>query len=451
MRRPYAIRVFLALLVLLVCGGVPGASWANNCAGGGAPRPDDSGVGGTGMRSGDDEDDSGVGGTGVAPGADDDDSGIGGTGISADTGVIGTITGFASICVGDVEIHYDAASLVQVDDQRSTAAALAVGQVVEVLAGGSGAELEARQITVRHIVAGPVTGIAADRNELEVMGQIVRLSASTRGGGDNEEALAATDLALGTVVQVSGVRQNDGSVVASRVTRSPDDVARLSGRVETLAAGRVTVAGTPVRAAGDMALATGDELRLTGGWDGTQLVIRSAERIPSLPFDGRAARVEVEGYPSLGRSGELRMGPYRFDLSPAAAEALTGLELSAPLRVEAVVRDRRAVVERVRVAPGMPPRPPGREGRAGGAIDARERGPGDHAPRDGRAEPPPRDGRDARPEGPPRDGRAGSPDRPDRPPRADRPERPPRVDRPPVPDRPDLPDRPDRPPRPGGH
>ena len=143
---------------------------ANNCADGGRPRPDEGGIGGTG----------------ACPSAPDDD------GrhrrhrhlrLAGDTGIIGTITGFASICVGGVEIHYARRHAVEIDGQPATTAPLAVGQVVEVIAGGTGSEVRAQQISVRHVVSGPVTRIDAERNEIDVIGQTVQLSPATRAGG----------------------------------------------------------------------------------------------------------------------------------------------------------------------------------------------------------------------------------------------------------------------------
>lgn len=458
-RKPAAL---LAVLALLTCCVAPAASAAaNNCAAGGRARPDDSGIGGTGVRPGDgEEDDSGVGGTGLQPNRRDDDSGIGGTGISAaaDTGVIGTITGFASICVGGAEIHYDAASAVQIDGQPASAADLAVGDVVEVLASGTESDLRAQQIAVRHVVAGPVTRIAADRNELDIMGQTVRLSPSTRGDGDN--LATAGEFALGGFVRVSGMRQPDDVIVASRVTRSGDELARLAGAVEIDDAGGITIAGTPVRLAAGSALAAGDELRVDGSWDGERLLASSVERIASIPFGGRVGRVAIEGYASLAPAGQLRVGPYRFDVSRAAGDVLPELAADVRIRVDAVVRDRRAIIERIDAAPELPPRIDPRPGAGlGGNVDTDA--PGDQAVHGGHERPPGRDGHDGhgsfpsdRPEGM---GAAERLERPERPGGAQPPERPPRIERPASMSRPDLParperpERPDRPSRPGGH
>ncbi len=424
----------LGVLAWLGCGLTPaGVGAANRCAGGGGPRPDEGGIGGTGMQQGAPGD--GIGGTGHQPGGEEDDSGVGGTGISAgDTGVIGTITGFASICVGDVEIHYDARSAVRIDGRSASAADLAVGQVVEVVANGSGDELTARQIGVRHVVAGPVTRVDADRNEIDVIGQTVRLAAAT-----------ASDFTVGSTVQVSGLRQADGVIAASRITAGAADVAWLSGPVASPSADEIAVAGTPVRVTDGTVLSAGDEVRVTGRWDGSRLVASGVDRLPSLPFDGRVSRLDIEGFAGAVQAGQLRVGGYVFDVSPAATADLPAAD--ARVRIEAVVDGHRAVIERVGAMPDLPPRP----ARPGDAASMRPM----HPPADnGR---PPGDG-GGRASGPPDGARpdfAARPDRPDRPGGPGIPDRPPPIERPPIPDRVVVPERPprierpDRPERPG--
>ena len=425
----------VTLLLLLCCAATARGASPGRCAGGGQPRPDEGGIGGTGLRP-------------AAP--VEDDGGIGGTGISAaaDTGIIGTITGFASICVGEVEIHYDDATSVRIDGEPATAAQLAVGQVVEVVAGTSGSELTARSIAVHHVVAGPVSRIDSERGELEVMGQTVRVSAATGGGGQ----AAAADFPPGTFVQVSGMRAADGIVVASRVTRGETPIARLEGPLASAPTGELRIAGTPVGAGGDIRLSAGAEVRVAGRWDGSRLVASSVEAIPRVPFGGHLARIEVEGYPTLSPGRGLRVGPFLFELpSSTAAGTLSRLGRNAPVRVRAAIRNRRAVVEQVDPAPARPPRPAARpdgmhernDGPAGGSA---MEGP----PHDAPEEPGSRDIDVPRP-APPDAPAAGAPPRPARPDRAAPPPiaRPPHIDRPPPLPRALIPERPPRPPRPG--
>jgi hypothetical protein len=312
---------------------------------------------------------------------------------------------------------------------------------VEVIASGGGNDLGAREISVRHVVSGPVTRPATDDGEIEVIGQRIRITADTRGDAAGDRAPAGAELHPGTFVRVSGLREPNGTVVASRVVRGGNAV-QLVGPLETIGAEHVTIAGTTVRTMPNREWVPGDELRVTGSWSDDQLSAASAENIPRVPFNGRVGRVDVEGYPRLTAAGELRVGPYRFDVPRDTTGALPDMTGRMPIRIEAAVREGRAFVERAVVAPELPPRPDGAQGRP----PSYDRGDGG-----GRGAP-----HADRPDaiGPRPDGRVDAPDRPDRPDRPERPDaarppdRPPRIDRPPAQVRPDLPTRPDRPPRP---
>jgi len=451
------LTVALALLLALVA---PPARAANPCAGGGQPLDDD-GIGGTGLRPQPGDDD-GIGGTGARPAPEDDD-GIGGTGISVgDTGVIGTITGFASICVGEVEIHYDDATPVDIDGTPAGAAELAVGQVVEVVAAGTGEQLVARAIAVRHVVVGPVSELDLESGEAVVAGQTVLLP----------DDVAAGVVAPGAAVRVSGMRRDDGVVVASRVTRAQaGDTVDVTGPLVELDSGALALGGAEIVVDGQADVPVGDEVRVVGRWAGDAIVATTLAALPRVPFEGRVARVDIEGF-ARRVDGGLQVGPYLVDIGDRQAEIDSGVRL----RVEGLVRNEVVEVERVTVVAGPPPRPD--------RADPNRRGP--HAPLDGTKSgaghpghlgPPPAPGHDGFGGGPPHarhgapppralpppapraEGSGPRPDRAanDRPADAGRPgfaDRPNPVEpseRPPVPDRfeiPRAPDRSERPPLP---
>src|SRR5574342_750895 len=182
--------------------GGTGAVAGGAIGGTGAPQ---GAIGGTGVQA-----DGGIGGTG-APMAD----GIGGTGI------VGTITGFASVCVNGLEIHYDDSTPVTTNGAASDAKQLAVGQVVAIEATPSARGLTARGIAVLHAVAGPITEVQPGQGLVRVMGQPVRVGDGTRiagaGGSPTMDGLRP-----GMVVQVSGLRNSRGEVVASRIAETRD-------------------------------------------------------------------------------------------------------------------------------------------------------------------------------------------------------------------------------------
>jgi len=453
-------RRLLIAFALLVGTTTPTRSAARTCDDGGRPYPDEGGIGGTGMRPSSPEDEGGVGGTATRPSAPDDEGGIGGTGIAVhgDTGIIGTITGFGSICVGGVEILYGRDTPVEVDGQPATTAHLGVGQVVEVVASGTGDEVTAGHIAVRHVVSGPVTRIDSERNVIEVVGQTVQLSPATRTEvGAADAAPAAGSFDVGSVVQVSGERRNDDTIVASRVTRGlAADAVRLSGPVTRSAPGSLVVAGVTVRAKHAPTLRVGEEVSVAGQWDGSGITARSVTARPRLPFDGRVARVDVEGYASgPSEAGRLRVGPFQIALPQDAPSPLADTRV----QVRAVVRDRQVIAERMTVLGDF--RPPALRDVGSGRIDKPPpAGPPD---RDANGNPPrpeawhgasDREGIGPRrqdrapgtgPERPADRGAGGVPPRPDRPPGVPpRPDRAPHVDRPPRLERP--PSRPERPP-----
>ena len=72
--------------------------------------------------------------------------------------------------------------------------------------------LEARRIAILHAYEGPVTRAANGTAALQVMGQPVRIAPGAR---------VAEGLRIGEPVRVSGLRNAQGEVVASRIDRAP--------------------------------------------------------------------------------------------------------------------------------------------------------------------------------------------------------------------------------------
>ncbi|MDP6978690.1 MAG: DUF5666 domain-containing protein [Myxococcota bacterium] len=363
---------------------------------------DDSGIGGTG-RGGDD---SGFGGTGFSDG---DDSGIGGTGI------YGTITAFGSICVNGLRVHYDEATPVDFDGNAADASMLEVGQVVAVEAAGRGSELRAKRVGVHSVLTGPVTAIDGEAASLEVMGARVALP---------EDMIESVEtLEVGTRVSISGLRRNDGIVVATLLSRAapetPDAVAGLA-RID--ASQRIDIGGIPVAAAGEVV--PGTHLRATGRYD-----VRSGafdvQRLDASTLLARETRhLSVEGYVhEIGSEGRLFLPGVEVDRSSleragAAFDRETSVRVSGRrdklgrLRVERVQR-----LERQRIV---------RDGvRSKGKVRSVRATRGDKLENSQKTSKP---NTRVRPERVKRD-RLQPPPKPVRPPRIDRP---PKVDRPTV-------------------
>ena len=283
------------------------------------------GIGGTGISDGAAcVDPGGIGGTGIS------DGGIGGTGVRAETelGVFGVITGFASICVNGIELHYDAATPVSLNGAPAQAGALAVGQVVMVQAVASSTWARAGAI---HIVDAAV-GVAAVRAEgLTVDGQRVRIEPATVMG-----AGLAPDQLAGRTLRVSGLRAADGTIVATRIDRAPAHGMAVA-QAPDLGAGRFSVQGY-VADVGQQDLRIGatsfdvsremagqlerDRLvRVSGRIEGGRRIVERAD-VLSRPLDShpeRTLRVEARSGHALGDprggSGSGRDGAERVDRS----------------------------------------------------------------------------------------------------------------------------------------
>jgi hypothetical protein len=181
--------------------------------------------------------DRGIGGTGTPQmtqtATEIAEKGIGGTGI------VGVITGFASVCVDGLEVHYDATAAVDIDGTATSASALRVGHVVVIKADGSSAAPQARTISVRNELAGRIESVELGSGTLTIAGQAVSVPAGTWG---------ADRFGLGDWVTVSGLRREDGIVVASRM--DPAAVGTLAARGQVVQEGGVIrVGGVVLQAA----------------------------------------------------------------------------------------------------------------------------------------------------------------------------------------------------------
>lgn len=151
--------------------------------------------------------------------------GMGGTGapsqgtkpVTGNTGIVGAITGFASVCLDGVEVAYDPATRINIDGQPEPPEALRAGQVAAVVAGPdprAADGLMATAISIRYEVSGPVSAVNGDR--LTVAGQPVSMNARTWG---------LRRIAPGDWVAVSGFRNPAGVIVATRIDpRAPGSV-----------------------------------------------------------------------------------------------------------------------------------------------------------------------------------------------------------------------------------
>jgi len=267
-----------------------------------APTGAESGVGGTGFTDttveGGDE---GVGGTGISFDIADTDEGVGGTGI------FGIISAFGSIVVNGVHIDYEPETPVSVDGEKGTPADFAIGQLVAVEAQPMGERYQARLVEIQHAVVGPVSESNFDARTITILGQVVKVRASDRLP------------AVGEWVRVSGLRDIDEHVVATRIDAalSAGD-ALVRGIIspadgEAFALGRLRLSSTQMPHEG---LSPGDEVLVRGRFGAEGFTVKDFRKEPALPFGGRMQDLLIEGYMAPDASGGARVAGHAW-LMPA--------------------------------------------------------------------------------------------------------------------------------------
>ncbi|WP_158926178.1 DUF5666 domain-containing protein [Acidisphaera sp. S103] len=162
----------------------------------------------------------GIGGTGAPSRMQVADRGIGGTGI------VGIVTGFASVCVDGLEVRLDKSVPVSINGRAMTTGQLRVGQMVIINATGPLASREsvpqARKITVRYEVSGPIEAVDIRSGSIRVAGQAVMVLPTTWMAGR---------FGIGDWTSVSGLRQPDGTIIASRLDRARIGALFVRGQV----------------------------------------------------------------------------------------------------------------------------------------------------------------------------------------------------------------------------
>ena len=278
---------------------------------GGTGVTNDNGFGGTGMTA-----DGGMGGTGVST----EHGGFGGTGDAVATSllpkdtqggvaIIGVVTGFASICVNGEEVFYDKSTPVYDNGLAARLSSLATGKMVMLKADRVDGQLRARSIGLFDAVAGPVERIDTKLNQMQVMGQTVRLSQSIKQ--------ETKGLNLNTSVRVSGHRLDNGEIVATRVdiVKTDANVASTIGLVTSVNHDSMVVNGTRVQLLNANSnnknvfdnIKVGNEVRVSGAWDGRTMKVHRVESQPITNSINLADTAIVEGFVRLGHENVMHL------------------------------------------------------------------------------------------------------------------------------------------------
>jgi len=189
------------------------------------------GIGGTGKQPVRQE---GIGGTGHSVpldgiGGTGRSEGLGGTGapvISQDMTVVGVITGFASVCINGLEIHFNDLTQVVLDNKTAGLEVLRVGQVAQVQIENTQRRLTASAMEIIHEVVGPVEAIEKNAGVAYVAGQRIHISKQTAG-------MDIKELSRGDNVRVSGFRFERNEVLVTRIEQAGETVAVRSSSTPT--------------------------------------------------------------------------------------------------------------------------------------------------------------------------------------------------------------------------
>ena len=236
------------------------------------------------------------------------------SGLTQTVATSGTITAFGSVFVNGVRYDVSAASI-RKNGRTVAQAALAVGEVALVrgrqnLDSGQG---NADSVEVEDNVVGPIGSIDVVGSELVTLGQTVRVTAGTSFGKGITPA-DLTGLMAGDPIEVSGLTDAGGVIVASRIARAEANepmqvlgaIAGLNATAHTFMINGLKVDFTAATVAGFAAghPADGDTVVARGTSFDAATVMLSANALqpagtdPRESADGQHAetgQVEIEG------------------------------------------------------------------------------------------------------------------------------------------------------------
>ncbi|MHB8453726.1 MAG: DUF5666 domain-containing protein [Acidiferrobacterales bacterium] len=236
---------------------------------------------------------------GDMPGTDPG-GGIGGTGITG----FGVVQRFGSIFVNGREYVLNRGTRVTRNGQLSGLQALRLGQVVEV--HGSidhrSSRSAADSVAIRTSLQGRVEAIDLATARFRLLGQTVRVSSATFGGGLPGDRMNLARIQVGEAVKVSGLRDATGTWIATRVTMvsraDPGNfLVRGAVRAVNRAKGEIRIDNQVFRVDPHLLerLVLGEQVVVTGSYRGELPVVESLNH--DLSLLGKVGDlVEMSGY-----------------------------------------------------------------------------------------------------------------------------------------------------------
>ena len=308
---------------------------------GGTGIPLSRGIGGTGIYS---NKLTGIGGTGITS----KQEGIGGTGIETNsgiggTGIVGIITGFGSICVNGLEVMYFTDTPVDLDGKKISSEALSVGQVIALKASGKDQFLIANEIHVFNQITGPITAIDISAKYVRVMGQLVIAN-----------SVQINNLQVGQWVNVSGLRNENGSVEASRIEVTADHrIVQTVGNL-SIRDNQVFIGDTKIDGISKSTINTNVDSRLTGIWNGNSFNVKNVKLGPVSELLQKVEVFHLQGTAAQEISnGKIRLSGQNLTV-PADTKILGGNSTSIigkPIVVHGQMKDGRAIAKSIELRP----------------------------------------------------------------------------------------------------
>lgn len=221
---------------------------------------------------------------------------------------VGAITGFGSVHVNGKKFE-TTSTTITVDGRAATQGDLRVGDVIEVKGhhdSTSGKDI-ADEIEMHSNVQGPVSSIDATALTLVVLGQTVIVSSDT-SFGDGITPASLAGIAMGDILQVSGMSSTNGDIQATRIERKPagapfrvigtaasTDSTAMTLKINALTVdfSAATLSDFPATGPkdGDLVEAAGTSLGAAGDLQATRLELRTGKELKA-DVDGS---VQIEG------------------------------------------------------------------------------------------------------------------------------------------------------------
>ena len=222
------------------------------------------------------------------------------TAATANAVTTGPISGFGSIIINGVRYDDSAAKIVMDDDNVARSADLRLGMMAQVESqkDANATSARATSITTRSYVQGPISALSSAINELTVLGVTVTVTPTTVF--DNVANLSV--LVLNDRVEIHGLPDASGNIIATRIEKSNSTEARIVGLVQNAGTvgrftlGGITVLYQPAALIGISSVTNGSLVRVKGSLSAANTITASAIRTTNLTAPSSNGQfVELEG------------------------------------------------------------------------------------------------------------------------------------------------------------